>query len=199
MDIKIGELYENRTQRYLLPILLTYGESFQVKLNSIFNLAFGIHDTFLDGTEYEKQKLIYILCDKAFQKVKFDNFLNYVKHHEYFVMDYAFDDLEHGRKHMIVVKFPEDFYPAYDKFIEGKYSEMYNDAEIRFYIKPTSPIIQVLKRTNLMKSVFTKKLNKLYGTDITEKDVIEGEMEYDFPYNKSEEIFNYKYREQGES
>ena len=196
MEIKIGHLYENRTQKYLLPILITYGESFQVKLNSIFNLAFGIHDTFLDGTEYENQKLIYILCDKAYQKVKFDNFLNYVKHHEYFVMDYAFDDIEHGRKHMIVIKFPEDFYSAYNKFLEGKYSEMYNDAEIHFYIKPISPIIQVLRKTNLMKSVFIKKVKEKYNTDLSDIDVMEENMEYDFPITKSEEIFNYKYREE---
>lgn len=195
MEIKIGHLYENRTQKYLLPILLSYGESFQVKLNSIFNLAFGIHDTFLDRSVHEDQRYIYILCDRKCMPAKFWNFLNYVKHQEYYIMDYAFDDIEAGRKHMIVLNFPEQFHNAYDMFLLGNYAQMYTDEEIKLYIKPTNPIIQVLKRTNLMQAVFIKNLKDTYGTEVTFEEA--KEMEYDFPYKKEEEIFNYKYREEG--
>lgn len=191
MDIKIGHLYRNKTFTYLVPCLSEYGETFRAKLNSIFNLAFGIHDCILDGTIFEKQRLFYILCDKLYQPAKFQNFLNYIKAKEYFVTDYAFDDMEHGRKHMVVIKCPEGMSYAYDMFNESKYSLMYLDSQIDSLFT-NEQIRDILKRKKTLAGKFAIKVNSLYNTSLTAKDIIEEDMELDLPLKEEEEFFNYK-------
>jgi hypothetical protein len=41
-----------------------------------------------------------------------------------YAADYAFDNLETGRMHMVAVANLEKYGDAYDKFIKGKYSKM---------------------------------------------------------------------------
>lgn len=192
MHIQLGTLYVNKTLKYLLPCLKLYGESFIVKLNSVFNLAFGLHDSVLDGTEYEGQKLIYILSDKFYQPAKFQNFLNYVKHQPYYVMDYAFDDIEKGRQHMLVIKFPDTHHDVYDKFIEGKYSKMYTKDEIRTFFSKESEAKDVITRSSSIRPAFIEKIYNSFNTRITETDIITYGMEYDFPPEMQKEFFNYK-------
>jgi hypothetical protein len=194
MQIQLGTLYVNKTFKYLVPCLKLYGETFVTKLNSVFNLAFGIHDSVLDGTEFEGQKLIYILSDKLHQAAKFQNFLNYTKHQPYYVMDYAYDDIEKGRKHMIVVKFPEDLFEAYDKFIEGKYSKMYTKDEISMFFRKEGESKDVITRNIKMIPVFIERIKESFGdtTEITKKEILNEAMEFDFPPERQKEFFNYK-------
>ena len=192
MQIQLGVIYVNKTFKYLIPCLKLYGNTFVTKLNSIFNLAFGLHDAFLDGTEYENQKLIYILSDKMYQPAKFQQFLNYVKHQNYYVMDYAFDDQEKGRQHMIVIKFPESHFNVYDKFIDGKYSDMYTTNEILHFFTKEGESKDVINKAPSMKPVLIERIFNSFGTVITEKDITVYGMEYDFPPEMQKEIFNYK-------
>ena len=194
MQIQLGTLYVNKTLKYLIPCLKLYGDTFVTKLNSVFNLAFGIHDAVLDATDYEHQKLIYILSDKLHQPARFQNFLNYVKHQSYYVMDYAFDDIEKGRKHMLVIKFPESHFEVYNKFVDGKYSKMYTEGELaKFFISDSEPK-NVLTRNSKIVPAFIEKIKDSFGrtTEITMKEIINEGMEYDFPPEVQKEIFNYK-------
>ena len=195
MDIEIGRLYINKTYKYLLPCLKVYGPTFQTKVNSIFNLAFGIHDTLLDGTPFESSRAIYMLCDKLYQPAKFENFLNYVKHQEYYITDYAFDDFEKGRKHMIVIAFPDKYTNVYDKFLESKYSKMYCKDEIDYFFPDDdSEAKGVIKRTTKMADIFIQKVFNSFNVRLTYRDLkIEG-AEYDFPLEKVKEFFNYEPR-----
>lgn len=195
MQIEIGKLYINKTYKYLLPALKVYGPTFQTKVNSIFNLAFGIHDIVLDGTPFETQRAVYMLCDKLYQPAKFDNFLNYIKHQEYYITDYAYDDLENGRKHMVVISFPEKYADIYDKFLEGKYSKMYCNDEVAYFFPDVDLEARgVIKRTPKMAEIFIQKVYNSFGTRLTPRDLkIEG-MEYDFPPEKVKEIFNFEPR-----
>lgn len=191
MDIKIGHLYKNKTFTYLIPCLVLYGETFRTKLNSIFNLGFGIHDCLLDGTTFENQRLIYILCDKLYQPAKFQNFLNYLKTKPYYVMDYAYDDIESGRKHMVVIRCPEQMNHAYDMFNESKYSLMYLDNQIDTFITGEQ-IRKVLKKDSSLADKFARELNSIYRTTLTSADVIDGKMELELPLTKEQEYFNYR-------
>lgn len=194
MDIQLGKVYVNKTYKYLIPCLKLYGDTFVTKLNSVFNLAFGIHDTVLDATEYEGQKLIYILSDKLYQAAKFQNFLNYVKHQPYYVMDYAFDDQERGRQHMLVIKFPESHFDVYDKFIDGKYSKMYTKDEVNKFFRKEGESRDVVTRSKKMIPVFIERIKASFGetTKITEQEISREGMEYDFPPEQQKEFFNYK-------
>ena len=79
MDIVIGKLYINRTVKYLVPGLGFYGPTLKTKLNLIFKLAFGVHDTLLEGSYLEGQKNIYILVDKLVRPELFQNFMDWIK------------------------------------------------------------------------------------------------------------------------
>ena len=155
MNIQIGQLYINRTVRYLVPGLGFYGPTLKTKLNLVFKLAFGIHDTLLEGSHLEGQKNIYILVDKLVRPELFQNFMDWVKHQEYYVTDYVYDSImeNHSRKHMIVLAYPPSMGDAYDKFLLGKYSKMYTRQEITSYFTEES---KLETRQVLMKTVHAK-------------------------------------------
>lgn len=200
MNIQLGVLYVNKTYKYLVPCLKFYGETFVTKLSNTFVLAFGIHDCYLDGTPFEEDRLVYLLIDKAYQTAKFHNFIDYVKVQPYYITDYAYDDLENGRKHMLVVKFPEKYNSVYDKFNESQYSKMYTEEELNLFFYKEIHVMprQVLTRDKKMKPFFLEKLNSTLGTKLELKDLDDREigcMELDFPLEKVKEFFNYKSRE----
>ena len=194
MNIPIGQLYINRTVRYLVPGLGFYGPTLKTKLNLVFKLAFGIHDTLLEGSHLEGQKNIYILVDKLVRPELFQNFMDWVKHQEYYVTDYVYDSImeNHSRKHMIVLAYPPSMGDAYDKFLLGKYSKMYTRQEITSYFTEESKLEtrQVLMKTVHAKHRFISSVKEAFDTLLEEQDFLTGSWEYDFPPNTEEEFFN---------
>ena len=194
MDIVIGKLYINRTVRYLVPGLGFYGPTLKTKLNLVFKLAFGIHDTLLEGSHLEGQKNIYILVDKLVRPELFQNFMDWVKHQEYYVTDYVYDSIleNHSRKHMIVLAYPPSMEDAYDKFLLGNYSKMYTRQEITSYFAEESKLEtrQVLMKTVHAKHRFIYSVKETFDTQLEEQDFLTGSWEYDFPPNTKEEFFN---------
>ena len=65
MKIKIGEVYVNKTWRFLLPSLKGHGDVFVRKFNPLFKLGMGISDYYLRDTEYCKEKNLFIMIDNA--------------------------------------------------------------------------------------------------------------------------------------
>jgi hypothetical protein len=194
MQIEIGHLYVNRTLRYLVPALNYYGPTLKTKLNLVFKLAFGIHDSLLEGTHLEGQKNIFILVDKLVRPDLFQNFMDWVKHQEYYVTDYAYDSiLEHNsRKQMIVLAFPPKLADVYDKFLLGKYSLMYTKKEIQDYFGDENKAAarHVLTKSIFAKNQFKIQVKETFGTVLEERDFLEGSWEYDLPPNAEEEFFN---------
>ena len=194
MDIVIGKLYINRTVRYLVPGLGFYGPTLKTKLNLVFKLAFGIHETLLEGSHLEGQKNIYILVDKLVRPELFQNFMDWVKHQEYYVTDYVYDSImeNHSRKHMIVLAYPPSMEDTYDKFLLGKYSKMYTRKEITSYFAEESKLEtrQVLMKTVHAKHRFISSVKEAFDTLLEDQDFLTGSWEYDFPPNTEEEFFN---------
>lgn len=194
MDIQIGKLYSNRTSKYLVPALNYYGPTLKTKLNLIFKLAFGIHDALLDGSHLEGQKNIFVLADKSVRPDLFQNFMDWIKHQEYYVTDYVYDSLleNHSRKHMIVLSFPNELENAYDNFLLGKYSKMYTRAEIVQYFSDENkiPAKNVLTRAYIAKLQFTQLIKKEFDVVLEEQDFRNEVFEYDIPPIKEEEFFN---------
>lgn len=194
MGIEIGKLYSNRTVRYLVPGLGFYGPTLKTKLNLVFKLAFGIHDTLLEGSHLEGQKNIFILVDKLVRPELFQNFMDWVKHQEYFVTDYTYDAImeSHSRKHMIVLAYPPSMGDCYDKFLLGKYSKMYTKQEITSYFAEESKIEtrQVLVKTVHAKHRFISLIKATFNTQLEEQDFLIGSWEFDLPPNEGEEYFN---------
>lgn len=194
MEIEIGKLYINKTVKYLVPGLSFYGPTLKTKLNLVFKLAFGIHDTLLDGSHLEGQKNIFILVDKLVRPDLFQNFMDWVKHQEYYVTDYTYDAImeSHSRKHMVVLAYPPSMGDSYDKFLLGKYSKMYTKKELLTYFSEESKIDarQVLSKTIIARQKFISLVKLTFGTQLEPQDFLEGSWEYDLPPNQEEEFFN---------
>lgn len=194
MDIQIGKLFINRTVKYLVPGLNFYGPTLKTKLNLVFKLAFGVHDSLIEGSHLEGQKNIYILVDKLVRPDLFQNFMDWVKHQEYFVTDYAYDAImeAHSRKHMIVLAYPPTMGDSYEKFLLGKYSKMYTKKEITSFFAEESKkeVRQVIVKTIHAKIRFIALIKETFGTILEEQDFLTGYWEYDLPPNEEEEFFN---------
>ena len=191
MKIQLGTLYSNKTLKYLVPALNFYGPTLKSKINLIFKLSFGIFDTLLEGTYLEGQKNIYILIDKKVKPDSYDNFMQWIKLQEYYVTDYAFDELEEGRQHMLVLAFPPELGDAYTKFLEGKYSKMYTKDEIENYFEGRIEAKKVFSRHPDAKNNFVSTIRKTFNTSLIEADFKTEIFEYDLPPVKEEEFFNY--------
>ena len=194
MQIEIGRYYINKTWKYLRPCLKDYGEMFVVKYSRVYKLAVGIHDTLLDGHPIERERAIFILLDRKWNQRAFDNFIRWIRHQEYHLLDYPFDDMLKGRQHMVVLRIPDTYDHAYDQFIKGRYSKMYVKEEIaRFYddrYTNEREIKDILLRRPNAKKAFMEKIRNTFGTIVTDTDMLE--IEYDFPPEKRKEIFNYR-------
>jgi len=194
MDIQIGKLYINRTVKYLVPGLNFYGPTLKTKLNLVFKLAFGVHDSLIEGSHLEGQKNIFILVDKLVRPELFQNFMDWIKHQEYYVTDYAYDAIleAHSRKHMIVLSYPPTMGDTYDKFLLGKYSKMYTKKEITSFFAEESKkeIRQIIVKTVHAKMRFITLVKETFGTLLEEQDFLTDYWEYDLPPNKEEEFFN---------
>lgn len=194
MKIEIGRLYINKTVKYLVPSLGFYGPTLKTKLNMVNKLAFGIHDNLIEGTHLAGQRNIFILLDRLVRPELYENFMSWIKHQDYYVADYPYDDVQeaYSRKHMLIISYPEKLGDVYDKFLLGKYSKMYSKEEIELYFQEEGKAMakHVLCRTAFAKNSFTFAVRDRFGTDLEEQDFLIDHWEYDFPPNAEEEFFN---------
>ena len=90
------------------------------------------------------------------------------------------------------IAFPAPLEDAYDKFIQGKYSEMYFKKEIEDLFSDSwkAETRGVLTRTSGARNNFILKVKEEWGTQLTSSDFKKEKYEYDFPPEKKQEIFN---------
>jgi hypothetical protein len=195
MKIAIGKLVENKTLNYLFPILKVYGSTFLAKFNLTHKLAYGIHDCVLDGTPFEDQRKICMLIDRKNRPNLYEDFIRWIRLQDYYITDYSHDDNITGRMQMVLIEVPETYSKVYDNFLESKYSKMYSNNDIDTFFKKNtyedSHPRQVLMKSSEIAPNFVKKVNEIYGTTLTVED-FDKEGEYDFPWEKQNEFFNYR-------
>lgn len=191
MNIVIGKLVENKTLDYLFPILKIYGSTFLAKFNLTHKLAYGIHDCVLDGTPFEDQRKICMLIDRKSRPNLYEDFMRWIRLQDYYMTDYSHDHTITGRMQMILIEVPETHASIYDNFLESRYSKMYQRYNINDYFKEGDPSKQVLMKSPELGPIFVKEVNKRYGTTLTVRDFDKGG-EYDFPWEKQNEFFNYQ-------
>ena len=176
MNIEIGKQYENKTWFYLTPVLRGHGNTFITKFNSVWKLAVGIHDMLLDGSDIANGRNIYILFDKKFNESKFEDFLQYVKYQDYYKADYSFDtDLQNSRKHMIIIKVPKMFNNAYDMFLKGKYSKMYEKEYLEkfFSSKNRKHVYDIMtKKSRETFNNYIKKIEETFNVQFDSDDTL---------------------------
>jgi len=191
MNINIGNVVENKTLKYLFPAIRVYGSTFLAKFNLTYKLAYGIHDCLLDGTPFEYQRKLCILIDRKSRPNLYEDFIRWIRLQEYFIADYSQDDTITGRMQMVVIEFPEEYSSIYDNFLKSSYSKMYLRYNIDDFFKEEDHTKQVLMKSSELAPSFVKSVNDLYKTTLTIED-FDKEGEYDFPWEKQNEFFNYK-------
>ncbi len=190
MKIKYRKKHENRTSKYLAPCLIkSYGKVFEMKIKELFILAFGIGDRVIENNpnfDFKNKSPIFVLIDTFAKKRKSEDFLYWIKYQNYFLYSYPID-IE-GRGYMIILDFPNK--KAYNKFLEGKYSEMYSIEEIKKYFQEDTKEYKVLTKDKVLIPDFIKNLKELFDIDnVRESDLKNFELDFPYTINKDEEIF----------
>ena len=126
MEIKIGELYKNRVLGYLAPCFKDYGKTFVRRYTTVFTLAVGVYDFLMAGCDaVEGKSCFYLLVDRKWQPSQFNTFREWIKLQDYYIADYAFDDISDGRKHMFVIECLPQHLETFKDFQAGHYLAMY--------------------------------------------------------------------------
>lgn len=185
---EIQKVPPSKTRKYLLPCLKEYGKVFTRKLENAWKVAVGLGDAILINRDVKHEKHIFILFDSKPSPKHFKDFMEYIIDQPYYVDDYVYGDIQKSTFHMVILKFPEKYYDAFETFKLGDYSKMFSleDVEKFFANKPNTKA--VLIKEHGYKVVFTRKLNRMFNTELKPEEF---EGEYDFKPTEITEIFNH--------
>jgi hypothetical protein len=196
MKIQIGEILmgqvgqkvilQNKTFRYLTPCLREYGLEFEKMYKSVFKIALGIGDMIIIDQDKKYEQHLFMLIDTRLYPKNFIIFLDWIRDQMFYEDDYVYGDIKKSPCHMIIIRIPEKYTESLTKFTQGKYSEMFSEADVDtlFYKYPDQ--VKVLKKDHNYKIRFVHKLNRLYNTSVSAKEY-DGELE--LPPTKQEEFF----------
>lgn len=195
MEIKYGQRYRNKTSRFLLPCLVEgHDNILSFKMNDMFVLGCGLGDMALYNNPdfiFIDKSPIYILLDRFSVKRKTEDFIYWLKYQPYFLKDYPMDLV--GRAHMVIVDLPEKYYPSYDKFLEGKYSEMFSKAEIdKIFLMESDEYKILTKDKSILPQFALQLINTFELKELRPSEIEEFELELPYTLNKEEEFFNYE-------
>lgn len=182
---------QNKTKKYLTPILTEYGEEFKRRFNNVLKVAIGIGDVVVENCGYKHEKHLFILINTLIGNNNqfFLDFLTWIRHQSTIYQDdYVFDNIQKSSLHMIVIKFPEKYYESFETFKIGEYSKMFDRATIDKFFDKLPTIKKVFIKDHEYKYYFVGKLNRLYSTNIDAKDYT-GELE--LPITDKTEKFNH--------
>jgi len=189
MLIQIGNIYMNDTWKFLIPVLKEYGDEFVWKFNSVWKVAVGIGDMILVKSNIRYEQHLFVLLDSKSGKKHFIDFMKWIKDQEMFEDDYAYDNINSGRFHMVVIKMPPSGYKSIENFRHSQFSKMFTVDEVNKYFKDNPDVKKVIVKDKKYRLEYVDKLNHLFDTKI-QPDEFEGELS--LPIRKSKEIFNIK-------
>lgn len=217
-------MHVNRSYLYLFQTISGYGTTFILELNSLSAYAkqkvgSTIKSCYIADVLYYKSKnksieiedleeLLFFIFDPKGSKhegkyvnastgiKQFSKFLEFVRKNTNYVDDYW---VKEG--HCIVFKVHKKFSQSYRKFLESKYSEMYNKEQLKDLQYVLIRTEQGVRKLNYIAAVLLK--NHEYGTQKLAKEIYlrfgegtplpDDPKEYDLPWLKSEEYFNYEF------
>ena len=192
--LQVGQIILNRTKKYLAPCIRTYGPEFENCINSMIKVGMGIGDiiTVKSGVHFEKHLFILVDTTSVLQPFKFNSRIfsrqmKWLREQPMYEDDYVFDDVQAGNLHMVVVKFPEKYYKAYETFKASQFSKMFTMEDVHRFFGKKPEIQRVLVKDHSYKIEFVKSLNDMFDTRVRPEE-FEGEL--DFPIRKEEETFN---------
>lgn len=178
----------NRTLKYLVPALRSNGGKFVNLMQLLYWNAHGIIDFAYDDDI--SQPRIFSLTNIK-NSHNFEKFRQFCRDTELLLDEYPFSPTQH----MFVFKFP--FTEAYQKFLEGKYSQMYTPQQVNSFIPKSyygpdgvlqfTEVYSIITKRSAYFEEFQSKIYDDFGIYIPEDD----RDEYDYPPLINEESFNY--------
>ncbi len=194
MNIQSGKLCENKTVKYLFPVVtVLFPEVFKLTLG-VKLVAMGIGDRNIKTSENKLCMLYSIdMSDEkksVASRVFFSLQMNKVRALKDFVTDYVYDVQGDTHYHMIVLDLPAGI--NIRAFFKGIYSKMFNFDIMNNVFTPGKylEIKRILTKDSEQLVSFVNEINTIFGTSVTPEEM-EG-AEYDLPPYLPEEIFNYK-------
>lgn len=187
MKFKVGIYYQNKTRKYLLPVVKGYGQQLIQKLSALSKIAVGVNDAVIPEN-MNLDNHVFILVNTNIKKDTFINVLTWLKDKDYFKLHYSFDDIVDGYQEMLVIKLPENHKGTHDHFINSEFSKMYTKETINKYFKKDDIRYGVLVRSDNATKSFVDKINKEHYTDLKYEEFTD---EIEFFIKEEEEIFNY--------
>lgn len=205
---KAGSVFVNRSFKYLSPCMKLYGDEFVTKMKLLAGLAIAIDDYGFNKERGKFENNLYYLFDVNGQsnyntylnaskaRIDFMHIVSWLREQEYYVKDYPFDSGRNGNQHVVCLKLP---FNLIDKFLQGKYSQMYSSDIIDKIIKKTivvngeeiiNPVYGVLSHSEEYSENYLKQLNFDFGTNVTIND-IKHHAEYDIPPLPKNEILRW--------
>lgn len=217
---------ENRTYRYLYKTILGYGGTFVAEYNNLsafckapigssllqINIVDVLYYSAKNISIDNIQEFLFLefetrgpkddtgkFINPKQGKINFNKFLQFVRGNAHYVHDYWTID-----GHVIVLKVNKKYSNSYKKFLQSKYSEMYDSEEVKslgykvIFTKSGSTFIDytaavLLRDDRYGPEYLQRQINERFGTNV----VPENPKEYDLPWLKEEEFQNYNYLNEG--
>lgn len=207
IEIKRGQTYFNQTLRFLTPSLTVY-DSLVDYLLPLQTLAWTIGDhNYSQDIKNHLHAVIDVngrykydrYLDKKTGYKDFYSFIEFIKNQDYYVDDYTFNDYAH----VVIFNIHEMFGNLIDKFIEGKYSQLYTEKHLKMgviskKIKIRGKYIEsvpykIITRDKEYRKEFFKKLNTDFKSKVDpfDKDIINDDRELEYKPFLKQEILNY--------
>lgn len=188
LKIESNSCFENKTKKYLTPLLKCYSDKIKDFYFKLQKCAFAIDDVIAVKCGIRFNNCLFILVKIDNNINVFNSFLNNLKKEDFYQYDYCYENILLWKYHIIVVKIPNEYEQSYNYFKEGKYSKMFEKQDIKkFFVNKET--INVLMKNKEYKKDFKKKIQKEFNyNDYIPDDICE---EFDIPYSKKQEILNY--------
>jgi hypothetical protein len=177
MILALGKFVVNPTARFLVPIMNTFTATFLQHFHLVKQhlLGFAVGDIKYDKAKRQVHSYLLFTAfsingyydekKKRFVNIKggralFKKFLEYLKTTRYYYDDYIYDD----NIHVVVISLPSEYNLSYDKFLQGVYSKMYKDSQIKLMFNDKENLA-VLKKEASYREVFKEKLKKRFSVE----------------------------------
>ena len=176
------KVFFNKTLLYLLPTLKYYGEDLVSYLRK-----FKMVGCFLGDDNLKRfTSSLFVVFDLEPSHIKiisehkkdFTKFVKWAKQKDFYLYDYSYQKDGHIF-HIVVFDIPNKFNRSFIKFMVDRYSEMYEEEDIKKYFEETGGLVY--------KNYYRKTLEVLrFDNENRRKE------ELDFKVDIRREILNYK-------
>ena len=170
-------LSKTKTFKYLMASMSSHGREVSQLLNSLH-----IEDVYLGEKEFIYSGLLYVLVNGK-KTEEFNHKLEILRTYNFITSDYEVsDELE---LHMILIEIPDRHIKAYDNFLTGKYSQMYDPEFVRAIFKRFPKRKMILLKDPKYKSQLEKELGLRDGFIARNAELLD-------PINYEKEIYKYQ-------